>query len=81
MNATSKDFTMKDAGGNYNWMSDGIEDVTNVKQFVRDYVRGTISGWAQTVEIKASEETIYKTWRSGSEFVQIVEFVKMHITE
>ena len=84
--ATSKDFTMKDESSlTFNWIMDGstrealevtLQDGGTVESFVREYVRGTISGWLQTVDCKAKVETVYRMWRQSGEFAGIVSYVK-----
>ena len=83
---TAEDFSMHTEGTNtFNWMDDGIRLVAsatlNVEQFVRDYARQTISGWSSMHDVKASDATIYKVWRSGREFKQLCNYVRDFMSE
>lgn len=77
----AKDFSMHTEGTNtFGWMDEGIRLVAsatlNVEQFVRGYARQAISGWSSMHDVKASDATIYKVWRSGREFKQLCDYVR-----
>lgn len=80
MNA--KDFTMEDKSSlPYAWALESIdyEDIKSegVEKWVREYVKGAAAAWRQINDVKASTETIYKTWRRNSgEYGAMVAYVE-----
>jgi len=84
MFSTAAEFTMKDQSSQpFAWMIEGLDEADimaagSVEQFVREYVKTTIS--VQNYS-NAKNETVYKVWRSGWEFDQAVRYIKTTIVE
>lgn len=71
----ASEFSMKDQSSQpYAWMIENTDlgDIENVQQFVRASVKIAIS---TQNESNATDKTVYRTWRSGWEFNQIVAFI------
>lgn len=80
---TASEFTMKDqSSSSYAWMIEGVEldevEGMGVKAWVREYVKTAISTQNYS---NASDQGVYKVWRSGSEFDQIVKYIEGLIAE
>lgn len=78
---TAKDFTMADNSSKpYAWMTENIEvsEIGNVEKFVREYVKTSINTQNYS---EATDKTVYKVWRSGWEFDQIVSYINEFIAE
>lgn len=78
-------FTMKDNSSDpYIWMIEGADwrDVEQggVENWVRAYVKVSIEGQGGIIS-NASDETIYRQWRSGWEFDQIVQRLEKWIAD
>lgn len=81
---TASEFTMKDQSSSpYAWMLEGevsLDEIESygVKAWVREYVKTAIS--VQNYS-KASDQGVYKVWRAGWEFDQIVSYIEALIAE
>lgn len=85
MYTKANEFTMEDQSSKaFTWMLESIEleavKAMGVEKFVREYVKSTIA--ATNTETKASDATVYKTWRSQSgEFNAIVNYINNRLAE
>lgn len=79
MFSKASEFTMQDQSSEpYAWMIEGVDEVGNVEQYVREYAKTAINTQNYS---NAKDSTVYKVWRASGEFEQAVRAINGMLAE